>query len=195
MHSTLLFCFSVLAILATPGPTNTLLAISGASAGFRRSLPLVPAELIGYVTAILAIGLAVGPVLAATGLFLAFRIAAVAYLIYLSVRLWRFPPLDVAVQRVIKPRDVLVTTLLNPKALIFALVILPMQDAVWPRYLLGFCAILVPVSLLWILAGAGLKRSVIPAGGTRIAFRVGAAAVMGFAAVVFWPVLTVAWPR
>jgi len=56
MTDPILFAFAVIAILATPGPTNALLATAGAANGLRRSLPLVPAELAGYVIAIAAGG-------------------------------------------------------------------------------------------------------------------------------------------
>ena len=41
MIGQLAFALSILAILAVPGPTNTLLMTSGVSIGFRRSLRLV----------------------------------------------------------------------------------------------------------------------------------------------------------
>ena len=43
------FVLSILALLLTPGPTNTLLAIGGAAQGFRRALPLVAAEISAYL--------------------------------------------------------------------------------------------------------------------------------------------------
>ena len=194
MTSPLLFCLSVLAILATPGPTNTLLAISGASAGFRRSLIMVPAELGGYVTAILLVGLVVGPALSQPGPFVAVRAVITLYLAYLSIRLWRLPPPELRAARGVVPRDVLVTTLLNPKASIFALAIVPMQSAGWPYYLAGFCALLVPMSLLWIGIGIAMRRGLFTVDASALVNRIGAAVIAAFAVAVFWPVAAAAWP-
>ena len=41
MQDPVLFTLTVLFILGTPGPTNTLLATAGGTVGFRRALPLV----------------------------------------------------------------------------------------------------------------------------------------------------------
>lgn len=43
-----LFISLVITILLTPGPTNTLLASSGIETGVKKSLKLIPAEVIGY---------------------------------------------------------------------------------------------------------------------------------------------------
>ena len=90
MTDPVVFALAVIAILATPGPTNTLLATSGASVGLRRSLVLVPAETAGYLISILSIGLVAGPFLASQpGLAPSLRILVGAYLLWLAVRLWR----------------------------------------------------------------------------------------------------------
>ena len=62
MTEPLAFILAVLGLLATPGPTNTLLAASGAAVGLRRSLHLIPAEVSGYLCSILALALVLGPV-------------------------------------------------------------------------------------------------------------------------------------
>jgi threonine/homoserine/homoserine lactone efflux protein len=90
MQNPLLFLLTVLAILGTPGPTNTLLATSGASIGARASLPLLQAEACGYVISILVLGLVLGPVVAASPVIsIVLRLAVGGYLFFLAVGLWR----------------------------------------------------------------------------------------------------------
>lgn len=84
MTDPLLFALAALAILATPGPTNTLLAAGAASAGFRQALPLAPAEAAGYLIAISVIGYGLGPAVAASPLLgLALRLAVGAFAVVL----------------------------------------------------------------------------------------------------------------
>jgi threonine/homoserine/homoserine lactone efflux protein len=47
MTDELSFIIMAVALLATPGPTNTLLATSGAASGFRKSLVLLLGEFLG----------------------------------------------------------------------------------------------------------------------------------------------------
>jgi threonine/homoserine/homoserine lactone efflux protein len=185
MEDPLLFALAVLAILGTPGPTNTLLATSGASAGVRRSLGLVPAEAAGYTISILAIGLLLGPWIAgqpavATGL----RAAVGLYLLWLAVRLWRRGGEALARGVLVTPGQVFVTTLLNPKAIVFALGILPFgAERVWP-YMAGFLLLLGGVAVGWIAAGAMLERAAGRAGWSGLVPRIGAAAVGSFAVLL-----------
>ena len=47
-----LLAVGIIVVLITPGPTNTLLAAAGLRQGVRRSLPLIAAELAGYLLSI-----------------------------------------------------------------------------------------------------------------------------------------------
>lgn len=152
MSDPIAFGIAVLAVLVTPGPTNTLLASSGATIGIVRSLPLLLAEAAGYNASILSLGVFLTPIIAAVPkarLWLSFIVGA--YLLVVASKLWR-----TGVERVnvISWRDVFITTLFNPKAFVFALAIIPWEVPNPAPYFIGFCAILAPVGLLWITFGA-----------------------------------------
>ncbi|MFC3127535.1 LysE family translocator [Pseudoroseomonas globiformis] len=186
MQDPILFLLTVLAILGTPGPTNTLLATSGAASGWRRSLRLLPAEAAGYFISILFLGLVLGPVVAASPLIsITLRVAVGAYLILLALRLWRQGSVLHGEAVAIRPRQVFVTTLLNPKALIFALGVVPFGSPHSWAYMAGFMGVLVVVGMSWIMAGAGLGQVAARASsGPRIIPRIGAAAIGTFAALI-----------
>lgn len=133
-----LFVAASLSLLATPGPTNTLLATSGAGAGLRRSVHLLTAELGGYLLAIALLRSLLGPLITATPLLgLTLRLTAALYLIYLAMTLWRHGSRQMHDSAPVTFSRVFVTTLLNPKAIIFAFTLLPSQIASW-RCSLGF---------------------------------------------------------
>lgn len=125
MSTILEFTGAILLLLLTPGPTNTLMALAGYSRGIARALPLIVAECVGYLTVIIPVAVLAAPFLADhPALLLAAKICASLWVLYLSYRLW-FK--GVAEQNAAKvtARDILVTTMLNPKALIIAIVIMP----------------------------------------------------------------------
>lgn len=184
MQDPVLFTLTVLLILGTPGPTNTLLATAGGTVGFRRALPMLPAEAAGYLIAILTIGLVLGPVLAAQPWVAAgLRLAVGGYLLWLAAKLWRRGAVDLSAAPV-RPRQVFVTTLLNPKALVFALGVIPFGAERWWPYLLGFLGLLSVVALGWIAIGAALGRAAGAMGRAGLVPRLGAAVVGGFALVL-----------
>jgi threonine/homoserine/homoserine lactone efflux protein len=160
MTETLAFIAMAAGLLFTPGPTNTLLAVGGAMAGLRRSLWLMPAELAGYLIAIHLLGLVAGPFvqqspLAQTGL----RLGLALYLFWLAVRLWPSQS-ELLPRQAVTPAKVFVVTLLNPKALVFAFVVLPpLADGHWRAalpWLTGLCLMIVAASLSWISLGAAI---------------------------------------
>lgn len=176
------FAFAVLALLAVPGPTNTLLAGSGATVGISRSLRLLAGELAGYLISIAVLRQIFGTFVSETsGVQIALKWAIAAYLLFLAVRLWRWSgdQGDLA----FTVRRVFVTTLLNPKALIFAVLIFPQPPAPVLPYFAGFAAMVVSVGAAWVTAGSLLTRFTSP----RLSFvapRICAIAMAAFAAFV-----------
>jgi threonine/homoserine/homoserine lactone efflux protein len=191
MEEPILFALTVLAILSTPGPTNTLLATAGAAVGIRRALPLVPAEGCGYLLSILTLGLVLGPLVAASPVLgMSLRILVGIYLLLLAWRLWRHGA-ALMTRRValIGSRQVFFTTLLNPKAIIFALGIIPFGAPRPWLYLVAFLGLTAMVAVGWITVGAVMGRAATSRGHGRLVPRVGAAVVGGFALVLVASVL------
>lgn len=182
MTDPLLFALAVLAILATPGPTNTLLATGAASAGFRHALPLIPAEAAGYLIAISVIGYGLGPAVAASPVLgLALRLAVGAYLVTLAWKLWRGARRPALVAGIVTPARVFLTTLVNPKAIVLALGVLPLQTEQGLAYLLAFACLVAGVALGWIGFGVLLGRAVEATACEGLVPRVGAAVIGAFA--------------
>ncbi|OYU19918.1 MAG: hypothetical protein CFE34_02790 [Rhodobacteraceae bacterium PARR1] len=121
-------CIAIFVLLVTPGPTNTLLLIGGSERGLVRALRLIPSEIAGYLSTVLPLALAGNALLdSLPGLRAAVALVAGVWVAYLAVKLWRLPVQGLR-QASVTGRTVFTTTLLNPKALIFGLVLLPDPD-------------------------------------------------------------------
>jgi threonine/homoserine/homoserine lactone efflux protein len=148
--------FALLALLATPGPTNTLLALAGAQA-VRRPLLLPLVELAAYMTTVVPLSIWGQNWLEATPrLRLILTLAAAVWVAVLAVRMWRHATRAEAQGAPgVTALQVGVTTLLNPKALVFGLVLIPSgPDVVAGLWL--FAALVIVVSLAWLWLGARL---------------------------------------
>ncbi|MGJ5175736.1 LysE family translocator [Bradyrhizobium oligotrophicum] len=187
-----IFVLSAAALLATPGPTNTLLATAGAGRGVRASVHLLLAELSGYLLAILTLRVVLGPVIATTPIVgHALRVAVVLYLLHLAVALWRHGSASAADVAPVTFRRVLITTLLNPKAIIFAFTLLPPADEA--ARLLPFLIALGCSTMLigggWIALGATLRHGLGRAVPALLGYRCSAAALALLACVILAPAL------
>lgn len=148
------FVLALLGLLMTPGPTNTLLALAGAERGWRAALLLIPFEVLAYLAVCLPLAFLGDTLLAAhPWLGPAIKAAAAAWVALLAVRLWHLPVASEGAPSV-TARRVLVTTLLNPKALIIGLVLLPGPEAVLRAVV--FSALVVGVAAVWAAMGACL---------------------------------------
>ncbi len=178
------FVLSILALLLTPGPTNTLLTVAGAARGFRSALPLLLGELAGYLLVVVplatvAAGLLAGHPTVAT----AIRLVAAAWVLFLAIRLWIAVPHDAKTAMQDNPVTItklFVTTLLNPKALIVGLVLMPRGSflQVAPA-LITFSALVVLAGSSYLLIGSLIGRGR-KAGAPRLVYRLAAACLVLF---------------
>lgn len=150
------FTFALLALLITPGPTNTLMFLAGAERGAKAAARLIPAEVAGYLLAIVPLSLA-GAALADSlpAARAAIALCAGLWVAILAWRLWR-PAAAGSLPRHVSSRDVFVTTLLNPKSLIFGLVLLPAHGTTLHSFALLVVLIML-VAAAWAASGAWMS--------------------------------------
>jgi threonine/homoserine/homoserine lactone efflux protein len=159
-------------LLAVPGPTNALLAVGGAISGARAIPGLTGATLAGYFVSVATLIGLLGPLLAGRPeIATALRIACALVLARSAWTLWRGAGRAGPGTRPVDARAVFLTTLVNPKGLIFAFGLFPPLAGgaeaaqVFARFGL-LCAL---AASAWVLLGATIGR--------RAAGRVGPAAV------------------
>src|SRR5215217_6371640 len=84
------FALAVLLLLATPGPTNTVMATAGAVNRGEVPWLFMLAELGGYLAIVLLARLVLSPLIAVyPTVGVALKVLVVCYLVYAAVRLWR----------------------------------------------------------------------------------------------------------
>lgn len=176
-------------MLAIPGPTNSLLFVSGMSRGFQASLNLIFAEVGAYLISISSLVLALEPVTRTySTVTQLLRVACSIYLVHLAIRLWRSGGQRTRNSHPITLRRVFFTTLMNPKNLIFAFGIFPIPSAGSDEllsYLAGFSAICTVVASSWIAAGALIQSNATQRIHLGWVYRGEAFLLAGFAIVIF----------
>jgi threonine/homoserine/homoserine lactone efflux protein len=160
---------------------------SGATAGLKRSWALIPTVAAGYTIGTFVLGVVIAPLLhASPWLDVGLRVACAALLIFIAARLWlegsdvlrKAEPVSVA--------RLFTATMLNPKNIGFALVIVPhLQDGKLvesPPYLGGLFTMAIAVAVLWAGAGAVARATAKERVDTGVMRKTGAGllAVFGF---------------
>jgi len=177
------FILAVLSLLATPGPTNTLLATSGATVGVRWSLVMLVGELGGYLISIAILRIVLGPVIAAQPMVsIVLKVAVAAYLAWIAWKLWARSA-ALTGDGAVTLRAVFVTTLLNPKALVFAFGIIPAEHEMLWAYIVAFAVTVPLVGFAWIVVGSVIGA----ASGERhagLVRKLASVALVGFAALL-----------
>ena len=184
-----IFALEVLGVLAIPGPTNSLLFVSGMSRGFQPSLNLVLAEVVAYIISISLLVFVLEPATRThSTVSQLLRVVCSLYLAQLAVWLWCSGGQEVQSSHPITVRRVFLTTLMNPKNLIFAFGIFPVPSAESSEmlpYLAGFSAICTGVASGWIAAGALLHTRGAHKMHLNWFYRGEAFLLAGFAIVIF----------
>ncbi|BAL74598.1 LysE family translocator [Bradyrhizobium cosmicum] len=175
-------------LLAVPGPTNTLLATSGAGIGVARSLHLLAAELCGYLLSIVLLRTTLGPIVSDIPFAaVVLRVAVTIYILCLAIMLWRVNTRELRDGAAVTFGQVLLTTLLNPKALVFAFLLLPLQ--VGPLELLPWLGVIalqiLTAGAAWLALGATLGRGARRLGHPEIVTRIGAVTLVAVTGLIW----------
>ena len=172
---------AILALLLTPGPTNTLVALAATARGWIGALRLLPYEIAAYLLVTVPLALLGALALEAAPLLRPIiTLASGIWVMWLAIRMWR-PNVEAGATEV-TPRRLFITTLLNPKALIFGLVLLPGPHLA--LHLLLFVALIVLVAAVWAGIGACMAgRGDCPVGQTPPILRRAAGLWLGVLAI------------
>lgn len=158
-----LFVLAMMAVLMTPGPSNALLASSAHQQGMAKTIVLVPAELMGYFYAINIWALIIhlsAPVW--PNLIHILHFLSIVYVLWLAFHLWKSAHLQQHNQKhpSIQPRELFLTSLKNPKAILFAAGIFPIETWNSPLNFVMvfavFALVLLPVALFWMSFGRAI---------------------------------------
>ncbi|WP_149589868.1 LysE family translocator [Tabrizicola flagellatus] len=190
------FLLTALVLELTPGPNMAWLALLAATSGPQAGLAAVLGITLGLAVQALLAATGVAVVVAAwPGLFQALHIAGVAYLLYLALESWR----DAGNPAHHLPgggedgaagfRRGLVTNLLNPKAALMFVTVLPgfltVESGAWESAVLSAIYLVVAVVVhLMIVALAGTLRG--PLADPVVSARMHRVQAMTLAAVAAW---------
>ena len=199
-----LYVATVLALMSTPGPSQLLMLSNSGAHGFRRALFTAAGDLTANALQMLAAGLGLAAIIAASGTALAaIKWAGVAYLIWLGIRMIKRAKPDDPKLNGNRPKTSLrnlwsqgfLTSAANPKAVVFFAALFPQfissDIAFWPQFLIlsatyivmdGFFLSVYGLSASWIAARfRGTARVWIERIGGG--FMIGAAVLLGLKSI------------
>jgi threonine/homoserine/homoserine lactone efflux protein len=176
----------------TPGPNNVMLTASGATFGFRRTLPHMLGVVFGFVVQLLAVCAGLSVLFTRwPALQTALSWAGAAYLVYLGVRMLRSA--DTRAQgksRPVRFHEAALFQFLNPKAWVMtvtcATLFLPQELGIFLRgaYMASVMeGVGIPCMAAWALFGSSLKNF-LAAPRPRMVFNVVMAVTLAATAIV-----------
>ncbi|OUM00511.1 LysE family translocator [Variovorax sp. JS1663] len=173
LDTLLLYLAASVVLAITPGPTMLLAMSNGIAGGMRAAVWGIVGASVGAAILITVVALGLGSLLAASEwLFNALRVAGVAYLVWLGIKMWRSQPVDIRAALAASPADALsgriaflrslTVALSNPKTLLFFAAFLPQfintASPQGPQYLvLGAIFIGIDTGIMLGYAAAGTQ--------------------------------------
>jgi len=179
---------------ATPGPNNVLLWASGATFGFRRTVPHVLGTAVGIGAMALLVAAGLGALVTALpGLAAVMKIGGSLYLLYLAIQIARAGSLQRAdVARPLNLVGAAAFQAINPKAWIFALGAMSTFRPTDLPVLAGsvlvaatMMLVILPSAALWAIGGEALNR-LIADDRTRRAVSIVLAALVAGTVILVW---------
>lgn len=178
----------------TPGPNNLLLATSGLTYGFRKTLPALIGTLAGLAMLFLISGAGVGAiVLGSPHAQAVLRAFGTAYLLYLAWRLWRASAIPDAESR--SPLRIWHATafqFINPKAWMMTVTAVSLYVSIGPGYWVTlaivsgtFLVVSIPSIAIWAGFGAAMKSALRDPGRVKLFNRAMAVLTILSAGLVF----------
>jgi len=198
------YVLTVLALMSTPGPSQLLMLSNSGTHGFSRGVFTAAGDLTANALQMLAAGLGLAAIIAASGMALAvIKWAGVAYLIWLGVRMIGNAKADdpalMGAQAKVSIRSLwmqgFITSAANPKAVVFFAALFPQflssEAAFWPQFLILSATYIVMDGMF--LSAYGLSASWIAKrfkGTARVwiervggGFMIGAAVLLGLKSI------------
>lgn len=199
-----LYVLTVLALMSTPGPSQLLMLTNSGVHGFPRSLSTAAGDLSANAVQMLAAGLGLAAIIAASATALTvIKWAGVTYLIWLGIRMIRRAKPDETAELSERERASLrtlwlqgfLTSAANPKAVVFFAALFPQfitsEAAFWPQFLILSATYIVMDGLFLSAYGLG-SRWVVKRfkGSARVwieriggGFMIGAALLLGLKSI------------
>ncbi|MEM7319433.1 MAG: LysE family translocator [Pseudomonadota bacterium] len=199
-----IYALTVLAMMSTPGPSQLLMLTNSGVHGFHRSLATAAGDLTANALQMLAAGLGLAAILAASATALTvIKWAGVTYLIWLGIRMIRRAKPEEAGARTPRKKASLqtlwlqgfLTSAANPKAVVFFAALFPQfiagTAAFWPQFLILSATYIIIDGLF--LSAYGLGSSWVVSrfkGSARVwveriggGFMIGAAVLLGLKSI------------
>ncbi|EKZ5284317.1 lysine transporter LysE [Klebsiella aerogenes] len=161
-NSIMTMAMGISLILLVPGPTNSLLLVSGLKKGILETSPLIIAEACGYITAIVFWTILLSTIGRNIPLFPEIlKILCSLYIFYLAIKVWSFGEFAKS-NNSISFNQMVIASALNPKALLFVTLFIPANllssingFALFSALFLG---IMIPIGFLWVSLGGVIKK-------------------------------------